>query len=117
MLQELWSLLITLVTKTSGNTQQALYGVLLSLLMDAMAPESGSTDQQVAGAAYHLFKAGLQSSKMGHMLPSALKQLTATEKARLREGIKATEGQALGGSSRLATPTKPTIDFAAFKPK
>ena len=42
--QELWSLLIALVATTSGATQQALYGVLLSLLMHAMALRPGPTD-------------------------------------------------------------------------
>jgi hypothetical protein len=118
LLQELWSLLITLVAKTSGGVQQGLYGVLMSLVMDAMAPEAGTADAQVASAAYNVFKAGLQSPKMGHMLPGALQMLTPAEKLRLREGIKAIEGQSGGpGGSRLATPTKPTINFAAFKPK
>ena len=116
-IQELWSLLMTLVATSAGGAQQALYGVLLTLLMDAMAPETGDADSHVAGAAYQVFKAGLQSPKMAHMLPSALRMLSAGEKARLREGIKATEGQASAGSSRLATPTKPTINFAAFKAK
>lgn len=117
VVQELWSLLITLVTKTCGDTQQALYGVLLSLLLDAMSPEGGRADRETASAAYHMFKVGLQSSKMGHMLPGALQMLTAAEKARLREGIKAAEEQAEAGASRSATHVKPTINFAAFKPK
>jgi hypothetical protein len=113
--QELWSLLITLIAKTSQDTQHALYGVLLSLLMDSMAPEGCAADRAVAAAAYNVFKAGLQSPKMAHMLPHALQELTPAEKARLRQGIKAIEEQSGSGSARLATPVKPTINFAAFK--
>lgn len=90
--------------------------------MDAMSPpDTTLPDPALVTAAYGIFKAGLQSPKLAHMLPTALGMLTPAEKARLREGVRAAEGGSAGGGAasgaRGATPIKPTINFAAFKPK
>jgi hypothetical protein len=96
--------------------QQGLYGVLLALILDAMAPAEGSVNRDAAAAGYQTFKVGLQSPKLGHMLPLALQSLSATEKNRLREGLKVAETYSSAGS-RLVSPVKPTINFAAFTQK
>lgn len=114
--------MVILVALPGGGAkkQLALYGALLLLLVDAMAPRGASqADPQVRAAAYQVFKAGLQSSRLAPLLPQALQVLSADEKARLREGVKAAEAASGAGGlqpgSRLThSPAKPAINFAAF---
>lgn len=114
--------MVILVALPGGGAkkQLALYGALLLLLVDAMAPRAGASqaDPQVRAAAYQVFKAGLQSSRLAPLLPQALQALSADEKTRLREGVKAAEAASGAGGlqpGRLTqSPAKPAINFAAF---
>lgn len=114
-------MVILVAQPASGDKQQlALYGALLLLLLDAMAPRAGAAqaNPQIQGAAYQVFKAGLQSSRLAPLLPQALQVLSTDEKARLREGVKAAESAKAAGGLQpgrvTQSPAKPAINFAAF---
>lgn len=112
--------ILVAIPGSGDEHQMALYGALLLLLVQAMAPPAsvGAADPQVRTAAYQVFKAGLQSSRLAPLLPEALKALSVDEKTRLREGVKAAEAAngtgALQSGRVTQSPSKPAINFAAF---
>jgi hypothetical protein len=117
--QEVWSFMVAVLATSTGPAQEALYGTFLIMLIQALAPQSGEADVGICQAAYRMFKAGLQSPKLAHLLPKALSRVSLREKERLRNGIRVAEqsGTSGGPGKGQARSVKPAINFLAFKTK